>query len=411
MAKLEKITNSCIKGVDLNERRVNDSEISGFHLRISPKGKITYYLFYRISGKQVNFKLGNYPDLSPTQARDLAKAKLGEVANGVDVQGVKKEAKRKTEKDKHSKLETFLDNQYLPWLETRNAKTSQRIIKTIKRGFPNLLERQLGDIHAWDLEKWRNEKKKQAKSPSTINGYINYLKGAMSRAVEWGVTESHDLSKIKSLKSENNIVRFLSAKEETALREALKIRDLRIKNERDSGNLHRQNRGYALLPELRDFNYCGYLEPLVILAINTGMRRGEIFGLEWQHVDLANGYLTIIASNSKSGQGRHIPLNNEAKTVLSNWLNDTDDSGFVFKGSDNKPLTDIKRTWNTLLTEAKIDNFRFHDLRHHFASKLVMAGVDLNTVRELMGHSDLKMTLRYAHLAPEHKAAAVNLIG
>jgi integrase len=411
MAKLEKITNSCIKGLDLNERRVNDSEISGFHLRISPKGKITYYLFYRISGKQVNFKLGNYPDLSPTQARDLAKAKLGEVANGVDVQNVKKEAKRKTEKDKHSKLETFLDNQYLPWLETRNFKTAHRIIKTIKRGFPQLLEKQLGNINAWDLEKWRSEKKKQAKSPSTINGYINYLKGAMSRAVEWGVIESHDLSKIKSLKAENNIVRFLSPHEEKSLRATLRVRDLRIKNERDSGNLHRQNRGYPLLPELRDFNYCGYLEPFVILAINTGMRRGEIFGLEWQHVDLANGYLTIIASNSKSGQGRHIPLNNEAKAALNNWLADTDASGFVFKGSDNKPLTDIKRTWNTLLTEAKIDNFRFHDLRHHFASKLVMAGVDLNTVRELMGHSDLKMTLRYAHLAPEHKAAAVNLIG
>ena len=411
MAKLEKITNSCIKGLDLNERRVNDSEISGFHLRITSKGKITYYLFYRINGKQVNFKIGNYPDLSPTQARDLAKAKLGEVAYGVDVQGVKKEAKRQTEKDKHSKLETFLDNQYLPWLETRNPKTAQRIIKTIKRGFPHLLEKQLGNIHAWDLEKWRNEKKKQAKSPSTINGYINYLKGALSRAVEWGVIESHDLSKIKSLKSENNVVRFLSAKEEKALREALKIRDVRIKSERDSANLHRQIRRYPLLPELRDFNFCGYLEPFVLLAINTGMRRGEIFGLEWQHVDLENNYLTVVAENSKSGQGRHIPLNNGAKTALSKWLEDTNDSGYVFEGAESKPLTDIKRAWGTLLTEAKIKSLRFHDLRHHFASKLVMAGVDLNTVRELMGHSDLKMTLRYAHLAPEHKAAAVNLIG
>ena len=79
----------------------------------------------------------------------------------------------------------------------------------------------------------------------------------------------------------------------------------------------------------------------------------------------------------------------------------------MFPGEDGAPLADVKSAWLPLVDAAKVRAFRFHDFRHTFASKLVMAGVDLNTVRELLGHADLKMTLRYAHLAPEHKAAAV----
>ena len=79
----------------------------------------------------------------------------------------------------------------------------------------------------------------------------------------------------------------------------------------------------------------------------------------------------------------------------------------MFPGPGVEPMRDIKTAWSSLMTAAKIDGFRFHDCRHHFASRLVQAGVDLNTVRELLGHGDIRMTLRYSHLAPEHKAAAV----
>jgi site-specific recombinase XerD len=79
----------------------------------------------------------------------------------------------------------------------------------------------------------------------------------------------------------------------------------------------------------------------------------------------------------------------------------------VFSNKNDERFDTIKKGWKTILDAAKIKNFRWHDLRHHFASRLVMSDVDLNTVRELLGHSDMTMTLRYAHLAPEHKANAV----
>ena len=98
---------------------------------------------------------------------------------------------------------------------------------------------------------------------------------------------------------------------------------------------------------------------------------------------------------------RHVPLNKEAVDVLARWQQQTSDAGRVFN------VRDVKTAWLALMKTAAIEGFNFHDTRHCFASRLVMAGVDLNTVRELLGHADLKMTLRYAHLAEEHKQSAV----
>jgi integrase len=162
---------------------------------------------------------------------------------------------------------------------------------------------------------------------------------------------------------------------------------------------------------LQDKTFADHLEPIVLLAMNTGMRRGEILSLRWENVSFETKTLTVLFEHAKSGKTRHIPQNGEAMRTLQAWQADTDGNGIVFKDANGKAMTDIGKGWDKLLEDAGITNFRFHDLRHHFASKLVMASVDLNTVRELLGHGDLAMTLRYAHLAPEQKAAAVNLIG
>src|SRR5258708_37624342 len=176
---------------------------------------------------------------------------------------------------------------------------------------------------------------------------------------------------------------------------------------RASGNVWRRERGYEPWPDYG--MYTDYVTPLVFVALNTGLRRGELLQLQWRNVDLTRNVLTVRGEGAKTGQTRHVPLNSEIAAVLKAWKpTDAEVGWFVFSGgTTTAPLTEARKAWAGVLRTAKIASFRFHDLRHTFASKLAMAGVDLNTIRELLGHRKISMTLRYAHLAPEHKADAV----
>lgn len=100
-------------------------------------------------------------------------------------------------------------------------------------------------------------------------------------------------------------------------------------------------------------------------------------------------------------------MNAEALDALTRWNKQASDTRLVFTNRDGGRVDNVRKSWAGVLKAAKITSFRWHDMRHTFASWLVMRGVDLNTVRELLGHGDIKMTLRYAHLAPQHKADAV----
>jgi integrase len=145
---------------------------------------------------------------------------------------------------------------------------------------------------------------------------------------------------------------------------------------------------------------------MVLVSLNTGIRWGELTSLTWDVVDMEKALLTVIGKTAKSGKTRHVPLNAIALNALKEWQKQSG-GAVVFPGRNGNTLDNVNKSWHAVLDTAGIKNFRWHDTRHHFASWLVMAGVDLNTVRDLLGHSDMKMTLRYAHLAPEHKASAV----
>ncbi|MCC6491345.1 MAG: site-specific integrase [Candidatus Hydrogenedentes bacterium] len=390
---------------------VADAELPGFILRVQPSGVMTYYARFRRKedGTRGRVQIGPTILMTPTQARDKALAILGEAARGGDPS-----AKKKKQEQKAHTLKTFLDEVYGPFVEG-NKKTGLTRVAVIKSAFPTLLDAPLTKITALSIEKWRSERmgKTPKPKPATVNRPISALKAALNRAVEWKLLPENPLHTVRALKEDaRSKVRYLEAAEYKRLMDALDAREVELRRGRKSANKGRRLRGYEELPDLTTVTYADYLKPMVILSLNTGLRRGELFNLTWQDVDLGRRMLTVRGEGAKTSTTRHVPLNSTALDVLKAWQKQTSAEGLVFKSdqSTSGRFDNVNTAWQAVRHTAKLDDFRWHDMRHDFASKLVMAGVDLNTVRELLGHSDIQMTLRYAHLAPHVKADAVERI-
>lgn len=384
-------------------KEIRDTDIKGFLLRAQPSGVLTFYLQI---ARAKRLRIGDANVLTVAQARIKAKAALGAVAEGRDPAAVLKFA----ETTSVITLRDYIEGDYADWAKA-NRKTGAALVARIDACFfAEFGDTPLDKLTAWNLEKWRKGRLQQGRTVATVNRDLSALKSALARAVDWGLIEVHPLTKVKPGKvDQSGVVRYLSPDEEARLRRALADRDTELREGRARGNAWRRERGQEPMPEIGTF--ADHLTPMILVSINTGIRQGELFNLDWSAVDLERASLTVKGSGAKSGQTRHLPLNSEALRVIKTWQDQTGSTGLVFAGRKGK-MSEIKTAWSTLLKRARIEGFRWHDMRHHFASRLVMAGVDLNTVRELLGHADLKMTLRYAHLAPEHKAAAVaKLIG
>jgi len=150
-----------------------------------------------------------------------------------------------------------------------------------------------------------------------------------------------------------------------------------------------------------------HLKPIVIVALNTGMRKEEILSLKWKDLNFPSRMIYIL--DTKNSERREIAMNAIVyRTLLT--VKRTLDSSWVFCKKNGERYGNVRKAFEGAKKRAGIVDFRFHNLRHTFASHLVMAGIDLKTVQELLGHKSFEMTLRYAHLSPEHKKAALDIL-
>lgn len=321
-----------------------------------------WFIDYYVSGRRKREKIGASKKLAE---RVLAKRKTEIVENRyLDI--------RKEKKFKFTQLaETFL-NDY----SRLNHRAHLKYVSFVKNLTAFFGERYLSEINSLMVEKYKSERLNKIK-PVSVNRELDTLKSMFNRAIEWGMLNDSPAKNVKKFAVDDRRVRFLT------IAEIHKLLD-------------------ATSDDLRG---------IVVLALNTGMRKGEIFRLKWEYFDLKNAIIHLPVSLSKNKRSREIPMN----SVVVRTLEDVKTSAageYVFPNrQDGRPLTDIRKSFAAALEKAGIANFRFHDLRHTFCSQLVSEGVDIYTVMELAGHSSIKMTMRYAHLSPNQKRDAVEKLG
>jgi integrase len=230
----------------------------------------------------------------------------------------------------------------------------------------------LGEITTYDVEKYKEMRRKKL-SGSGINREFALLKSMLNRATEWGFAKlgENPVSKVGYF-PERQVERILTDGDAKKLVEA-----------------------------------CGpAVRPVVITALNTGMRRGEILDLRWENVDFERRFIRV--ERSKNGRSRKVPMNSTLAAELK--LLRANGTPYVFTQRTGERLKSIVTAFQTACRHSGIGHVRFHDLRHTFATNLVMNGVDLVTVKEILGHSDISMTVRYSHPSDERKMAAVECI-
>jgi integrase len=276
----------------------------------------------------------------------------------------------------------------------RSIRQDEQICAKLTRGFG--AETLVAEVTAQRIAQYDRDRVTQTSrlgrliTPSTVNRELAILRHMLRLAEEWGYIVR--VPRIRLAREPEGRLRFLAEAEIVRLLDACQ------------GSKSR------------------YLTSIATVALNTGMRKGEILGLTWARVDFARGVLLL--ERTKSGRRREIPMNQAAYGALQPLYAQAraalpapapgekaaEPEGLVYRKVSGAAWGSIRTAFERACTAAKIEDFRFHDLRHTYASHLVMRGRSLKEVQELLGHQEFTMTLRYAHLSPDRLREAVEAV-
>ena len=286
-------------------------------------------------------------------------------------------------------LSDFYLKQYLPWVRV-NLKEANKYEAFFKKWIlPRMGDKSLNEITVCDVENLKRDILCAGRSPRTAQHILSLLKAVLNKARNWGILKGDNpVSKVKVPKFDNRRVRFLSYDEANMLLEKCK--------EKNTSTNH--------------------IYLIVLMALTTGMRAGEIFNLKWQDVDFDNNIIHI--RDPKSGENRTTFLSPDMKEHLIEFRKDQKPSDYVFTNSKGKPFRAVPDVWKTIIKELgfnkgvtdRREKVVFHTLRHTFCSWLALSGVPLHVIKELAGHKTIQMTERYAHLLPDVRRKAAERV-
>ncbi len=316
-----------------------------------------WYIRYRVKGKLYMESVGRVGKVTKAMAeallaerkRQIRQGKLEEIAVEVPT------------------LEEFA-KEFIEYSRDVAAKRSwKRDEVALNQILPVLGKYKLSEITPKDIQDYQRKRLKEGRRPATINRDLVVLSSLFSFAKQrrkfFG---DSPVGKVRSLPAYNQVERILTPKEESDL--------------------------LAACP--------AYLRPIIIAALNTGMRKSELLTLKWSDVDLENDVITLRQTHTKSKKLRRVPINSVLKKTLLEQRLVSGSQDYVFLGSHGKPYKrqdSLKRAFSTACKKAGIEGLRFHDLRHTAATRMIEAGAPLVAVSRVLGHQDIRTTMRYAH--------------